>query len=86
MPIRNHALTKEFPEYLEKIKNLRLNDLPFREACDEYNELDKQIRQLELKDIPTEDQHFSRMRFHRAHLKDKLYQILRSDKSANFYP
>ncbi|WP_298445235.1 DUF465 domain-containing protein [uncultured Ferrimonas sp.] len=79
MPIRNHALTKEFPEYLDKIKHLRLNDLPFREACDQYHELDKQIRLLEQNDIPTEDQVFSQMRFERAHLKDKLYDQLRSN-------
>lgn len=79
MPIRNHALTKEFPEYLDKIKYLRLNDLPFREACDRYNDLDREIRELELNDIPTEDQVFSQMRFQRAYLKDHLYAVLRSD-------
>ena len=79
MPIRNHELTREFPEYKDRIKELRLTDLPFREACDKYHHLDQQIRQLEQQDIPTEDSYFSQLRMQRVFLKDQLYQQLKDD-------
>ncbi|WP_028117787.1 YdcH family protein [Ferrimonas senticii] len=77
MPIRNHALTKEFPQYIDRIKELRMSDLPFREACDKYHELDKEIRNLEQNDMPIEDSAFTQLRFERVFLKDQLYEQLK---------
>lgn len=74
MSISDHALKVDFPDYKEAIQQLRQTDPQFRELSDQYDALDKKIRGLEVRDVPTDDEHFRDMKLERAHLKDKLYR------------
>lgn len=74
MSISNHALKVDFPDYKEAIQELRKSDPQFRELSDQYDALDKKIRGLEVRDVPTDDDHFREMKLERAQLKDRLYQ------------
>ncbi|TLU64828.1 DUF465 domain-containing protein [Thalassotalea litorea] len=79
MPIENHALDIDFPEYAEKIQSLKASDQSFKTQSDEYHQLDKEIRTLEKNNVPTDDEHFNEMKKHRAALKDALYARLKAE-------
>ena len=72
----NHSLNSDFPEYREVISTLNKNDAKFAEKAKQYDELDKEIRVLELKDAPIDDEAMLQMKHDRAMLKDLLYQRL----------
>lgn len=72
----NHALFIEFPEMQNKIQRLKLVDENFKAMSDRYHKLDHAIRGLEGNNIPTEDSHFTQLKFERAQLKDRIYSIL----------
>lgn len=74
MSISDHALKVDFPDYKETIQKLRQTDPQFRELSDQYDALDKKIRGLEVREVPTDDDHFRDMKLERAQLKDKLYR------------
>ncbi|MDX1457416.1 MAG: YdcH family protein [Marinobacter sp.] len=76
MSISDHALNVDFPDFKQAILELRKSDSAFRELSDQYDKLDKRIRGLEVREVPTDDQHFNEMKMERAHLKDQLYRQL----------
>lgn len=71
-----HSLEHDFPELKDKIKTLLANDDHFAEQNKRYNALDKEIRVLELKDSPIDDEAMHQLKHDRAELKDTLYQLL----------
>ncbi len=76
MSISDHALNIDFPDFQQVILELRKSDTAFRQLSDQYDKLDKKIRGLEVREVPTDDQHFNEMKVERAHLKDQLYRQL----------
>ncbi|MDC0661276.1 YdcH family protein [Marinobacter sp. SS21] len=76
MSISDHALNVDFPDFQHVILELRKSNTAFRELSDQYDKLDKKIRGLEVREVPTDDQHFNEMKVERAHLKDQLYRQL----------
>lgn len=71
-----HDLLHEFPEYSEKIAQLREDNDVFHHLMDEYNWLDSHVRSLEESNVPVSDFHIENMKKRRLLLKDKLYAIL----------
>ncbi|ELI0632452.1 YdcH family protein [Vibrio harveyi] len=69
----NHSLTHEFPEHLDTITQLTANDSAFAENAKNYNTLDKEIRELELRGNPIDDHEMNTLKHNRAELKDWLY-------------
>ncbi|TBW55999.1 DUF465 domain-containing protein [Marinobacter halodurans] len=76
MSISDHALHEDFPEFRELIRELRKSDVKFKEMSDHYDKLDKSIRGLEYREVPTDDAHFNQLKLERAQLKDSLYTTL----------
>ncbi|MGD8590747.1 MAG: YdcH family protein [Chromatiales bacterium] len=74
----SHQLLLEFPQFAEKIADLRANSDVFHHLMDEYDWLDSHIRSLEEVAIPVSDFHIEEMKKRRVHLKDKLYLLLSS--------
>jgi uncharacterized protein YdcH (DUF465 family) len=72
----SHDLLHEFPEYAEKIAQLRAGNDVFHNLMDEYNWLDAHIRHLEELHNPVSDFHMEEMKKRRVLLKDRLYAIL----------
>ncbi|MBV7300702.1 YdcH family protein [Enterovibrio paralichthyis] len=72
----NHALMFEFPEYKEKIHEMKMSDKHFSNMADEYHDLDHKIRGLENAKIPTDDENFNNLRMRRVQLKDEIYQYI----------
>ena len=71
-----HDLFHEFPEYKEKIVELRQQEGEFSQLMQEYDTLDAQIRELELHDQPVADTFMEELKKQRVVLKDRLYEIL----------
>ena len=43
MPIEDHNLVNEFPEYKDDIHQLKMDDAHFKKLYDEYNHLTKEV-------------------------------------------
>lgn len=74
----DHSLVNEFPEYKEAIAKLAASDTLFAEDAQRYNELDQEIRELELNQAPIADGAMHQLKHERSALKDSLYRRLAS--------
>ena len=72
----DHSLVHEFPEYKDIIAKLAESDEVFAKDTKRYNDLDREIRVLELNDAPIDDDAMHKLKNERAELKDALYQRL----------
>ncbi|MGF1720864.1 YdcH family protein [Vibrio kyushuensis] len=72
----SHSLLKDFPELKDTILTRSKNDDAFKAEMNKYDDLDKEIRKLELKDSPIGDEEMHQLKHNRAELKDDLYQQL----------
>lgn len=73
-----HELTHEFPEYRERIHQLKTADKHFRAMFDEYHDLDRQVHRAETDVEPIADEHLEVLKKRRLLLKDELYAMLRA--------
>ena len=72
----DHSLVNDFPQFLDVITRLLESDAEFVAANKRYTAQDKEIRTLELRGSPIEDQAMQQLKHDRAELKDQLYQQL----------
>lgn len=70
----DHSLTHEFPEHIVRINQLIDSDPEFAADNKRYTAMDKEVRKLELRDSPIEDESMYQLKADRAELKDSLYQ------------
>ncbi len=77
----NHSLTHDFPEFTDLIHQLTKSNEHFAHRSRRYHELDKQIRTLELNDVPTSDERFIALKAERVELKDELHHMLTQHSS-----
>lgn len=81
MQHEHHGLVHEFPEYREKIHNLKMNDAHFRTLFDKYHELDREVFRVENNIEPRSDATLEDLKKRRLSLKDELFQMLKNNKS-----
>ena len=75
--MENHTLTHEFPEYVDQIVKLKLEDELFRKMYVNYEEVNALIAHYEEgEQNHTSDEHLTDVRKKRVHLKDEIYQYL----------
>lgn len=74
---KHHDLIHEFPEYKEKIHDLKVTNAHFKGLFDEYHELDHEIHRIETDTQPASDEVLTDLRKKRVHLKDSLYNLLK---------
>jgi hypothetical protein len=74
-----HDLLHEFPEYRDKIHDLKLNNAHFARLFDEYHDLDHEVHRIETGVENTSDEYLEGCKLRRLHLKDELYRIIRGD-------
>ena len=77
----NHSIHHEFPEQHDLIDKLMNEDMHFKQLADEYNQLDKDIRTIEVNGAPIEDLTFEQMKKRRIQLKDEIFVILQKKRS-----
>lgn len=71
-----HTIVQEFPEYNQKIQELKLADAHFKKMFDEYHEVNHAIHNIENGSQPTTDEHLNELRVKRVHLKDSIFKYL----------
>jgi uncharacterized protein YdcH (DUF465 family) len=76
MIVEHHDLAHEFPEYKERIHQLKMDNAHFARLFEEYNELTKRIEALENNGMPIADESLEEMKKQRLALKDQLYAML----------
>ncbi|WP_396174444.1 YdcH family protein [Flavobacterium sp.] len=76
--ITTHPIVQEFPEYLDKIKDLYHHNEEFQVLLGSYHSLDKEIFEIEKGEIPATDDELTHKRRDRVFLKDEIYNYLTS--------
>jgi len=72
----HHDLAHEFPGFRQRIHELKLTSLEFRQLYDEYQALDKEIFRIEEEIETPSDDYTEELKRRRARLKDRLYGML----------
>jgi uncharacterized protein YdcH (DUF465 family) len=73
-----HDLVHEFPEYRERIHELKLRDPHFRHQFDVYHTVDRQVHRAETDLEPMADEALEELKRQRLRLKDELYALLKA--------
>ncbi len=71
-----HDLAHEFPDQVEKMHELKLNNAHFAKLFTQYDELNHQILALEGKGTPVADESMEDLKKQRVVLKDEIYKML----------
>lgn len=71
-----HELAEDFPEYAEKLSELRLSNSHFARLTDEYHEINREVHRAETDVEPVSDLHLTEIRKQRMALKDEIYATL----------
>ena len=71
-----HELAEEFPEYVDQMHELKMNNAHFARLFDEYHEINRQLHRVETDVEPVEDLVQVDMRKKRMVLKDEIYRML----------
>ena len=72
----HHSLVKEFPEYKDKIHELKISDPEFAKLFEKYDDIDKEIYRIEMQIENTSDEYIENLKIRRVQLKDQLYTML----------
>ena len=76
--IEHHSLPDEFPEFRDRIHELKLHNRQFAELYRQYQDVDKEIYRIE-EQIETPSDHYTEeLKKKRVLLKDQLYAMLRN--------
>ena len=76
MDLLNHDIAHEFPEYSEKMRDLKMTDAHFAKLFNEYDEDNHDIKKYELGGAVISDEALEIMKKKRLNLKDQIYQRL----------
>lgn len=77
--MEHHTITHEFPEFTDKISELKTSDHKFLKLYVNYEEVNALIEHYEDgEQNHTTDEHLTDLRKKRVHLKDEIYNYLRS--------
>lgn len=76
-----HDLIHEFPEFRDRIHQLKLSDAHFARLFTEYHEKDHEIHRIETGAEAASDMRLEECKKERLYLKDELYAMLLEDMS-----
>jgi uncharacterized protein YdcH (DUF465 family) len=79
MTVEHHPLLKEFPEYHDRIHQLKMENAHFKKLFDEYHEVDKEVYRMDENIEPVSDDVMEELKKRRLALKDELYAMLKGD-------
>lgn len=74
--MEKHDLHHEFPQFNDRIHDLKVSDHRFKRLFDAYHEVNNDIHAIETGAVNTTDEALNQLRMKRVHLKDELYGML----------
>jgi uncharacterized protein YdcH (DUF465 family) len=77
MSVEHHDLIHEFPEFKERIHELKMQDAHFRRMFDDYHELTRSVEKMEDEVTPVSTRTEEEAKLKRLQLKDALYKMLK---------
>lgn len=80
MPIENHSLANELPEFKERIHELKIENMHFHKLFNEYHDVDKEVHRIEEGIENTSDDYLESLKKKRLNLKDQLFDMLNAEK------
>ena len=80
MHVASHELQVEFPEYKDRIQQLRTSDPRFALLYDAYHKVESEVHDVEEHDVPVSDLIFETLKKQRLKLKDELYAMLHDSR------
>jgi uncharacterized protein YdcH (DUF465 family) len=80
MPLENHSLVSEFPEFRARIHTLKTTDSHFARLFDEYNDVEHEVHHIEAGAEASSDERLEQLKKQRLSLKDELFDLLNNDK------
>ncbi|ETI62352.1 YdcH family protein [Marinomonas profundimaris] len=82
MPIEDHSLINEFPEFKDDIHQLKMDDAHFKKLYEEYNHLTKEVEKREQEIIPTTTAEEEKLKKQRLQLKDTIQGYIKATRLA----
>lgn len=79
MALEKHDLVHEFPEYKEKIHDLKMNNRHFAKLFDEYHEVEHEVHRIEVGAENSSDSYLEGRKKVRLNLKDQLLLMMKKD-------
>lgn len=76
MDLLNHDLAHEFPEHIEKMRDLKMSDPHFAKLFSEYDDDNHAIAKFELGGAVIGDDALEAMKKKRLKTKDEIYRLL----------
>lgn len=73
-----HELREDFPEYTDKIHDLKISNNHFVKIADEYHEINREIHRIEVGEEHVSQFVEEDLRKKRMALKDEIYALLKS--------
>ena len=74
--MQKHDLHHEFPQFEEKIQELKVSDHHFKKLFDQYHDVNNSIHRIETNAEVVTDEVLNDYRLKRVHLKDELLDML----------
>jgi len=75
--MENHDLLHVFPEYQEKIVQLKTENDHFSDLFDEYHKTKREVFSIKTEEVITTDEYLKELKVKLLHLKDEIYHILK---------
>lgn len=72
-----HEILAEFPEYSDKIHELKTNDAHFVRLIDDYHTVNRAIHRVETNVEPMSETAEKELRQQRMKLKDEIYALIK---------
>ena len=76
--MERHDLLHEFPEYQEKIHQLKTEDDHFRELFDQYHELEHEVHRINNGEEAVIDEYAHEQKAKLLFMKDELLSIIKN--------
>lgn len=73
-----HELREDFPEYADKIHDLKVSDNHFAKLAAEYHDVNREIHRIEVGEEHVSQFDEEDLRKKRMALKDEIYTILKA--------
>ena len=77
--MERHNLLNEFPEFQEKIHELKISDNHFRKLFDEYHELEHEVHRINTDGEATTDEYAHAVKVKLLHIKDEIFTLLNTN-------
>jgi uncharacterized protein YdcH (DUF465 family) len=74
--MEKHDILHEFPQFKDRVHELKTSNHHFRKLFDDYHEVDHEIHSIETGATTAIDEYLNELRKKRVHLKDSIFEIL----------